>query len=188
MKIGTTGREVGRYRYEPFGTTEPIPCRVEFSVHVPDRHEVEKNLVMKLAGSRFAQDKSRFAVNADDAISLLIQLVGYDYTNAQITGVIFRKQVEMLKKMESDFRNRHKSFTIMNGELGDLQKQVRGYQREIGDKNAAMERQDSQLHGLNRQIDELERKARLTRLFAFVALGAAIVAGGYALVTAGLPF
>ena len=179
VKVGSTGRDVGKYRYEHFDSPEPIPCKVEFAIHVPDRHEVEKNLLLKLAPKRLSRESNRFAIDPEEAIAAAVQLVGYDYTNAQITGVIFRKHVDMLKKMETDFRSRHKSFTILNGELGDLQKKIRRYQQQFGDKDATIARQEDLIGELQVQGMALEARCRKTML-------AAIGAGGLALLCATL--
>lgn len=176
IKIGTTATDPGAYRNEAFGTAYPIPCKVEFAVHVPDRHEIEKNLLLRFAPRRLPREKDRFAASPDEAITAIVQMIGYDYTNAQITGVIFRKQVEMVKKMESDFRARHKSFTILNGELGEMQKKVRAYQRDNADKTAAAERQSAQIAQLQRESLALSEKLRRTRQAAFATGGVALIA------------
>ena len=176
IKIATTATEPGAFRNEAFGTTYPIPCKVEFSVHVPDRHEIEKNLLLKFAPRRLPREKDRFAASPDEVIGAIIQMVGYDYTNAPITGMIFRKQVEMLKKMEADFRSRHKSFTILNGELGEMQKKVRAYQRDLAEKAASAERQSAQIAQLQGESLALSEKLRKTRQAAFAAGGIALVA------------
>lgn len=176
IKIGTTATDPGAYRNEAFGTAYPIPCKVEFAVHVPDRHEIEKNLLLRFAPRRLPREKDRFAASPDEAITAIVQMIGYDYTNAQITGVIFRKQVEMVKKMEADFRARHKSFTILNGELGEMQKKVRAYQRDNADKTAAAERQSAQIAQLQGESLALSEKLRRTRQAAFAAGGVALLA------------
>ena len=176
IKIGTTATAPGTFRNEAFGTSYPIPCKVEFAVHVPDRHEVEKNLLLRFAPRRLPRETNRFAASPDEVISAIVQMIGYDYTNAQITGVIFRKQVEMLKKMEADFRARHKSFTILNGELGEMQKKVRAYQRDNADKTAAAERQAAQIAQMQGESLALSEKLRKTRLAALAAGGVALIA------------
>lgn len=180
IKIGTTPNEPGAFRNEAFGTSYPIPCKVEFAVHVRDRHEIEKNLLLKLAPRRLPREKNRFAASSDEVVAAIIQMIGYDYTNAQITGVIFRKQVEMLKKMEADFRSRHKSFTILNGELGEMQKKVRTYQRDAADKTATAERQSAQIAQLQGDTLALAERLRRTRQAAFAAGGIALIAAAVA--------
>ena len=176
VKIGTTATDPGAFRDEAFGTNYPVPCKVEFAVHVPNPHEIEKNLLLRLAPRRLPREKNRFAASPDEAISAIIQMIGYDYTNAQITGVIFRKQVEMLKKMEADFRARYKSFTILNGELGEAQKKVRAFQRDVADKTAAAERQSAQIAQLQGESLALNEKLRRTRQAAIAAGGVALIA------------
>lgn len=173
IKIGSSSRDPGKYRYDTFGTFEPIPCKVEFSVHVPNRHDIEKNLGLKLAQRRLAQENGRFAVTADEAVATVVQLVGFDYTNAQITGVIFRNHVDMLKKMESVFRSRQKSFAILNGELADLQKAVRRHQRDLSEKTAAIERSEKMIAELRAENASFSRKWRRMRRAAVVAIGLA---------------
>lgn len=180
IKIGTTATAPGTFRNEAFGTSYPIPCKVEFAVHVPDRHEVEKNLLLRFAPRRLPRETNRFAASPDEVISAIVQMIGYDYTNAQITGVIFRKQVEMLKKMEADFRARHKSFTILNGELGEMQKKVRAYQRDNADKTAAAERQAAQIAQMQGESLAMSEKLRKTRLAALAAGGVALIATMFA--------
>lgn len=180
IKIGTAATDPGVFRNEAFGTSYPIPCKVEFAVHVPDRHEIEKNLLLKFGPRRLPREKHRFAASPDEAIAAIVQMIGYDYTNAQITGVIFRKQVEMLKKMEADFRSRNKSFTILNGELGEMQKKVRRYQRDAADKSAAAERQSAQIAQLQGESLALNERLRRTRQAAFAAGGVALVAAALA--------
>lgn len=176
VKIGSSTIEPGPYRSEPFGTIEPIPCKVEFSVHVPDRHEVERNLTLKLAARRIAQDRNRFATTPEEAVAAAVQLIGYDYTNAQITGVIFRKQVDVLKKLEADFRSRNKSFSILNGELADMQKTLRRCRRELEEKTAMTARQAQDIADLQAESAALAARCRRARLSVFAAGGVAALA------------
>lgn len=180
IKIGASPTDPGAYLNEPFGTSYPIPCKVEFAVHVPDRLELEKSLLLKLAPRRLPRDANRFAASVDEAVAAAVQLVGSDYTNARITGVIFRKQVALLKKMEADFRSRNKTFSILNGELADMQKTVRQCRGELGEKTRLIERQAAEIEQLRGEGAALTGKWRKARIAGFAAGGIAILAAALA--------
>ncbi|MFZ2103410.1 MAG: hypothetical protein WAU86_22895 [Oricola sp.] len=165
IRIGSTLRDVGKLRHEPFGTIAPTSCKVEFSIHVPDRLELERVLQQKFAHALRPGAEQLYAVCPDEVIAAIIEHTGFDYTNAQVTGVIFRKQVQALRKSEADLRNRRKSLSVMTSEVSELRMKLR-------ECRGAIEEKDREIARLTSRIEETTR-ARKAKLRLSVLVGSA---------------
>lgn len=167
IRFGSSEADIGVIRHERFGTRSPVACKVEFAIHVPDRMETETALRQKFVGSRLPDDRSLYAVRPRDAIREIAHIVGFDYTNAQITGLIFKKQVESLRKMEAEFRNRNKSFTILNGELIEIQKNMRSLKSELSARDGTIEALQAEL---GRALAECSKNRRNSTVLGSAAV------------------